>query len=281
MTPHITFPGGAPIPALGLGTWYMGEDRTAFDDEVAAVRYALERGIRLIDTAEMYASGGAERVVGAALSGGGVPRDDVFLVSKVLPHNAGYDSTIRACEESLGRMGVDTIDLYLLHWRGGVAFSETIRAFQDLQAAGKIRHFGVSNFDAADMAEWCETPGGEAVACNQILYNLSRRGPEWDLLPDCARRGVPVMAYSPLEQGRLAGNSALAPVAGRHGVAPLQIALAWVLAQPNVIAIPKSVRPTHIDQNIAALEITLDAEDHAALDAAFPPPTGPSPLDML
>jgi diketogulonate reductase-like aldo/keto reductase len=279
--PRIDLPTVGTLPKLGLGTWYMGESRGAFADEVAAVRHAIARGIRLIDTAEMYASGGAEQVVGEAIAGCGVARDDLFLVSKVLPSNAGYDRTIRACEASLKRMGTDYVDLYLLHWRGGTPFEETLRAFADLKDAGKIRHAGVSNFDAADMNEWRDSGGEWASACNQILYNLSRRGPEWDLIPDCRDNGVPVMAYSPLEQGRLAGDSALAEVARRHGVQPLQIALAWVLAQPDVVAIPKSARPAHIDANVAALEIVLDADDHAVLDAAFPPPTGPSPLEML
>ena len=260
----------------------MGESNRDFDSEVAAVRYAIERGIRLIDTAEMYANGGAEQVVGAAMSGnGGMHRDDLFIVSKVLPSNAYEQDVIRACEGSLRRLNTDYIDLYLLHWRGGAPFSETIRAFETLQATGKIRHFGVSNFDAADLADWCATDGGVAFACNQILYNLKRRGPEWDILPECARRNVPVMAYSPLEQARLDRAPALTAIAERHGVTPLQIALAWVLAHDNVIAIPKAVRHEHIDQNIAALDITLDAEDHAHLDAAFPPPTGPSHLEML
>ena len=257
----IELPGGETVPTLGLGTWFMGESASQFVREVGAVRYALERGIRLIDTAEMYANGGAEDVVGAALAGfDAVPRDDVFIVSKVLPNHAHFD---------------------LLHWRGAAPFQETLDAFETLRGSGKIRYFGVSNFDAADMDEWCACNGGSALATNQILYNLSRRGVEWDVLPECEKRGVPVMAYSPLEQGRLKGVPVLSQIAARYGVAPLQVALAWVLAQDNIIAIPKSVSHAHIDQNIEALDITLDAEDHAALDAAFPPPSGPSHLEML
>ncbi len=278
----IKLPGGETVSNLGLGTWYMGENASWFDREVAAVRHAIDRGVRLIDTAEMYANGGAEEVVGAALSDtGDVKRSELFIVSKVLPSHAHYDDVIRACEGSLERLGTDHIDLYLLHWRGAAAFQETLDAFQALQASGKIRHFGVSNFDRRDMTEWLKCKGGTATACNQILYNLSRRGPEWDLLPLCQKHNVPVMAYSPLEQGRLQGAPVLARIADRHGVTPLQIALAWVLAQDNVIAIPKAVNHAHIDQNIAALDITLDAEDHAELDKAFPAPRGPSHLEMI
>ncbi len=278
---HIRFPNGDPFPKLGLGTWFMGERASAFADEAAAVRYAVERGIRVIDTAEMYAGGGAEKVVGAAIKQSPIEREDLFIVSKVLPGNAHYDDVIKACDGSLARMDCGYIDLYLLHWRGGAPFRETIEAFEALQASGKIRHFGVSNLDTDEMSEWLACDGSHATATNQILYNLSRRGPEWDLLPLCRKHGIPVMAYSPLEQGRLQGDPVLNQLAARHGVSPLQIALAWVLAQDNVMAIPKSVNRTHIDQNIAALEITLDEEDHALLDAAFPPPDGPSYLEML
>ncbi len=274
----MELPGGENIPVLGLGTWHMGEQGRRFDQEVAAVRYAIERGIRLIDTAEMYGDGGAEEVVGAAIRN---QRDDLFIVSKIYPHNAHQSGVMQACENSLRRLNTDRIDLYLLHWRGAVAFSETLDAFETLRTSGKIRYFGVSNFDAADLAEWWSCPGGVASATNQILYNLSRRGVEWDVLPGCRDRGMPVMAYSPLEQGRLQSAPVLAKLAGRHGVSPLQIALAWVLAQPGVIAIPKTADHTHMDENIAALEITLDAGDHSLLDAAFPPPGGPSHLEML
>jgi diketogulonate reductase-like aldo/keto reductase len=279
---NIKLPGGEAFPKLGLGTWYMGDIASEFDREVAAVRYAMERGIRVIDTAEMYANGGAEEVVGAAIDNfTAVSRSDLFIVSKVLPGNAHYDDVIRACEGSLRRLGSEYIDLYLLHWRGAAPFQETLDAFETLRASGKIRYAGVSNFDAGDIDEWLKCDGGETLASNQILYNLSRRGAEWDVLPLCNKRGVPVMAYSPLEQGRLQGDPVLARIAERHGVSDLQVALAWVLAQDNVMAIPKSVSRTHIDQNIAALDITLDAEDHALLNEAFPPPRGPSYLEML
>lgn len=274
--------GDAHIPQLGLGTWYMGETASEFEREVTAVRYAMERGIRLFDTAEMYANGGAENVVGAAINHGSAPpREDLFIVSKVLPSNAHFDGVLSACDGSLRRLGTDYIDLYLLHWRGSAPFQETLDAFKELRASDKIRHFGVSNFDASDMDEWVRYAGGEDTTCNQILYNLSRRGPEWDVIPNCAKRGVPVMAYSPLEQGRLEGDPTLVQLAKKHGVTDLQIALAWVLAQDNVIAIPKSVNHVHIDQNLAALNISLDAEDHALLDTAFPPPNGPSYLEMI
>ncbi len=278
----VELPGGEAIPVLGLGTWRMGEQAQLFNLEVAAVRHAIDRGIRLIDTAEMYGDGGAEEVVGEAMRDSGHHcRDDLFIVSKVYPHNATYEGVIKACESSLQRLDTNRIDLYLLHWRGSVPFSETLDAFEALRASGKIRHFGVSNFDAADLAEWCSGSGGEASAANQILYNLSRRGVEWDVLPACRDRGIPVMAYSPLEQGRLQGAPVLSQLAERHGVSPLQIALSWVLAQPGVIAIPKAVSPTHMDENMAALEIALSAEDLVLLDAAFPPPDGPSHLEML
>ena len=270
------------MPVLGLGTWFLGESSSKFEQEVSAVRYALERGIRLIDTAEMYANGGAEEVVGAAIKDLDlIKREEIFIVSKVLPNNAHFEGVIQACNRSLRRLGVASIGLYLLHWRGSVPLQETLHAFQVLQSSGKIRNFGVSNFDSRDMEEWYKCEGGGALATNQILYNLSRRGPEWDIIPLCKTRGVPVMAYSPLEQGRLHNFPVLAQLAARHGVTPLQVALAWVLAQENVVVIPKAVKHQHIDQNIAALEITLKAEDYDLLDAAFPPPSGPSQLEIL
>lgn len=274
----LELPDGEIVPVLGLGTWHMGERAGNFNEEVAAVQYAVERGYSLIDTAEMYGEGGAEEVIGEAIKG---RRNDLFIVSKVYPHNASHDGVISACERSLGRMGTDRIDLYLLHWRGGTPFEETLAAFEELRQQGKIRHFGVSNFDRSDMEDWWNSPGGEATATNQVLYNLTRRGVEWDLLPGCRDRGMPVMAYSPLEQGRLLGEPVLEELAVRHGVAPLQIALAWVLEQPGVLAIPKAVNHAHIDQNMAALDIRLSDEDHLLLDAAFPPPNGPSHLEML
>ena len=230
----------------------------------------------------MYASGRAEEIVGAAIRSFGLHRrDDIFIVSKVLPSNASYEGTIKACNSSLCRLGVEYIDLYLLHWPGLVPFQETLDAFLSLRTAGKIRDFGVSNFDSENMSNWLELNGGAGSATNQILYNLSRRGVEWDVLPLCRNFNLPIMAYSPLEQGRLQNEAVLSQVAKRHDVQPLQIALAWVLAQKSVITIPKSVCHQHIDQNIAAIEIILDVEDHAILDRAFPPPFKSSPLEML
>ena len=279
---QIQLPGDEVVPALGLGTWYMGDSPSQFGNEVSAVRYALDQGIRLIDTAEMYANGGAERVIGAAIKNcGNIFREEIFIISKVLPSNAHFEGVIEACDRSLERLGVSSLDLYLLHWRGSVPLHETLNAFNFLMSEGKIRHFGISNFDLNDMEDWCDCNGGRALATNQILYNLGRRGVEWDVIPFCRNLGAPVMAYSPLEQGRLEGDPILSQIAARHDVTSLQIALAWVLSQKNVIAIPKSVNFEHIDQNIAALDITLDPEDHAQLDVAFPPPTGPSPLEIL
>jgi diketogulonate reductase-like aldo/keto reductase len=271
-------PSGEAIPALGQGTWYMGDEPRHRAEEIASLQLGLELGMTLIDTAEMYGDGAAEKLVGEAIAG---RRDDVFLVSKVLPSNATRKGTIAACERSLRRLGTDRIDLYLLHWRGRTPFAETIAAFEALQDAGKIRHWGVSNMDLDDMQEIARAPGGAAVATNQVLYNLTRRGIEYDLLPQAQARGLPLMAYSPIEQGRLATSSELAQIAARHGATPAQIALAWVLRQPGVIAIPKASTPGHVQQNRAALDLELTAEDLAQLDQAFPPPHGPHPLQMI
>jgi diketogulonate reductase-like aldo/keto reductase len=232
----------------------------------------------LVDTAEMYGDGGAEEVVGEAIAG---RRDQVFLVSKVYPHNATRAGTVAACERSLRRLGVDVIDLYLLHWRGGAPLAETVSAFQTLQRAGKIRDYGVSNFDADDMRELSAVPGGEAVATDQVLYNLSRRGIEWELLPWCRGRGIPVMAYSPVEQGRLFTAPGLQTVAARHGVGPARVALAWLLRQDGLIVIPKATDPNHVRENRAALDLPLTADDLADLDRAFPAPAEAKTLDML
>ncbi|MBB3221356.1 aldo/keto reductase [Pseudoduganella umbonata] len=268
---------------LGQGTWYMGDDPARRNDEVRALQLGVDLGITLIDTAEMYGEGGAERVVGAAIAG---RRDEVVIVSKVYPHNAGRTEVQRACERSLARLGTDRIDLYLLHWRGGVPLAETLEGFETLRAAGKILAYGVSNFDTADMEEAVRVPGGAALAANQVMYNLRRRGIEFDLLPWCRRHGIPVMAYSPLEssrrdQQRLFADPALRQVAGRHGATPAQVALAWLFAQEGVTAIPKAVQPEHVRANRAALDIVLTAEDLAVLDAAFPPPSRAVPLDVL
>jgi diketogulonate reductase-like aldo/keto reductase len=260
-------PCGEAVPVFGLGTWTMGERKDSFAAEVAAL---------LLDTAEMYAD--AELVVGEAIKG---HRDGLFIVSKVLPSNASRTGTVAACERSLKRLGTDRIDLYLLHWRGGVPLAETVEAFEALKAAGKIRHWGVSNFDTGDMQELSALPAGRNCQSNQVLYNLSRRGIEFDLLPWSRARSMPVMAYSPIEQGALAQDSAIGTVAARHGASPAQIALAWVMREDGVISIPKAVRPEHVRQNIAAAEISLTQDDLAALDRAFAPPSRKRPLEMI
>jgi diketogulonate reductase-like aldo/keto reductase len=274
----LKLPSGETVPVLGQGTWKMGEDRRRRDDEVAALKLGLDLGITLIDTAEMYASGGSEEVVAEAMAG---RRDEIFLVSKVLPSNASRAGVKRSCENSLKRLGTDRIDLYLLHWPGSVPLSETVEAFEALKKAGKIRHWGVSNFDTDEMEDLVGLPSGGNVQTNQVLYNLSRRGPEFDLAPWCLERGIPLMAYSPVEQGALARNARLEAVASRHNATAAQVALAWVMAQPGVIAIPKASRQEHVRQNAAALDITLTAQDVADLDRAFPPPTRKRGLEMI
>ena len=273
----ISLPGGETVPALGQGTWKMGESRSSHDAEVKALQLGLELGMTLIDTAEMYADGGAETVTGEAIKG---HRGEVFLVSKVLPSNASRAGTIAACERSLKRLGTDRLDLYLLHWRGRYDLEETIAGFSALKEAGKIRYWGVSNFDVDDMEELLDK-AGRACAANQVLYNLTRRGIEHDLTGWSARHKIPIMAYSPVEQGRLAKHRGLDAVAKAHGVTPAQIALAFVLAQPNFIAIPKATEPAHVRENAAAAEIALSAADLAALDAAFPPPRRKTSLEMI
>jgi len=275
---QVRLPSGERVPALGQGTWYMGEDRSARKAEVAALQLGLDLGLTLIDTAEMYAEGGAEEVVGEALAG---RREQTFLVSKVYPHNASRLGTIAACERSLKRLKTDHVDLYLLHWRGQHPLAETVAGFEALQRAGKIRHWGVSNLDLDDMRELAVVPGGGACSANQLLYNLGCRGIEWDLLPWMAQRGVATMAYSPIEQGRLLKHRGLQDFARRHGMTPAQAALAWLLAQEGVIAIPKSASLARVRENAPAREITLDPARLAELDRLFAPPTGPSSLQML
>lgn len=274
----VTLPDGEAIPVLGQGTWFMGERRAAAAEEVAALRRGLDLGMNLIDTAEMYANGGAEEVTGHAIAG---RRDDVFLVSKVVPSNASREGTVAACERSLARLNTDRIDLYLLHWPGRHPLSETLAGFERLKADGKIRHWGVSNFDVDDMEDLREVAGGKACAANQILYNLTRRGPEFDLLPWCREHRVPVMAYSPIEQGRLPQHGALAEVASRHDATPFQVALAWVLREPGVVAIPKASRIEHVEANRRAVDLRLSEEDLAVLDREFAPPRTKQPLDIL
>lgn len=275
---YLQLPDGEKLPVLGLGTWGMGEAGTSGADMVAALALGIDLGMTLIDTAEMYGEGGAEKVVGKAIAG---RRDRVFLVSKVYPHNATRQGAVAACERSLKRLGTDRLDLYLLHWRGEVPLAETLEAFLALRQSGKIRHFGVSNFDVADLQEWWKLPGGDATATDQVLYNLGRRGVEFDLLPWLRRRRVPVMAYSPIEQGRLLRKRGLAAIAKRLGRTEAQIALAWLIRQKGIIAIPKAGRPDHIRENCAALEVELGRQDLAELDAAFPPPRRAEPLAML
>ena len=265
------------VPALGQGTWKMGERQDLRASEMAALRAGVELGLTLIDTAEMYGDGAAETLIGEAL---GPIRDQVFLVSKAYPQNASRGRLPAACEASLRRLGTDWLDLYLLHWRGSVPLHETVEAMEALKSAGKIRHWGVSNLDADDMAELVEAGGG-TCATDQILYNLGRRGPEHDLMPWLGERGISVMAYSPVEQGRLLADKTLVRIAAMIGATPSQVALAWVMRSKGVFAIPKAGTVAHVHENRAAADLVLSAEDVAALDAAFPRPRGRRPLEML
>lgn len=279
MRSTVRFPDGTEVPALGQGTWKMGEDRRDRRQEVEALRLGLDLGLTLVDTAEMYGEGGAEEVVAEAIAG---RRDEVFLVTKAYPQNASRARLPQACERSLRRLKVETIDLYLLHWRGSVPLQETVEAFERLREQGKVRRWGVSNLDVDDLEEL----GQEALAdcaTDQVLYNLEARGVEFDLLPFCRERRMPVMAYSPVGQGgRLLRHPALLAVASRHGATPAQVALAWTLRDPgHVIAIPKAADPAHVRENAAAAELRLTAEDLAELDAAFPPPKRKKPLEMI
>lgn len=276
--PSIALPSGAPLPAYGLGTWRMGEDARRRADEVKALRHGIARGITLIDTAEMYGDGEAESIVAEAM---GNSRDQLFIVSKVLPGNSSRRGAIAACERSLKRLKTGRIDLYLLHWRGVPPLAETIEAFDDLKRDGKILNWGVSNFDIGEMRELSRIAGGNACAANQVLYNLTRRGVEYDLMPYCRARAMPIMAYSPIEQGRMLKHAGLREVATRHNATPAQVALSWLLHQDGVVAIPKSTTLTHVDENLAALELRLTVEDLATLDRRFPPPGHAEPLDML
>ena len=275
---YLHLPSGAPIPVLGLGTWRMGETGSRGADIVNALRLGIDLGMTLIDTAEMYGEGGAEEVVAKAIAG---QRAQVFLVSKVYPHNATRQGVVAACERSLKRLNTDHLDLYLLHWIGNVPFPETLAGFENLQRAGKIRAHGISNFDTDDMVAWTRLPGGKSVATNQVIYNLARRGIEWELLPWCRKRHIPVMAYSPVDQGSLLSKRGLKQIAARRGVTPAQVALAWLLHQDGVVAIPKAARPEHVRENRAALDLELTTEELKELDQAFPPPAGPKPLQMV
>lgn len=272
MLPH-----GEKVPALGLGSWKMGERAPERSHEIAALRLAVELGMTLIDTAEMYGDGAAESLIGDALAD---VRDELFIVSKAYPQNASRGRLTRACESSMARLRTDRIDLYLLHWRASVPLAETVEAMEALKAAGKIRHWGVSNLDTEDMIELIEAGGGEC-ATDQILYNLSRRGPEYELLPWLAARSIPVMAYSPVEQGRLLTHPALVAVADRIDATPAQVAIAWAMRREGMIAIPKAGSAEHVRENRAAADLTLSTGDFAALDAAFPSPRRRIPLEML
>ncbi|MEE3649342.1 MULTISPECIES: aldo/keto reductase [unclassified Brenneria] len=279
----VSFPDGTKVPAVGQGTWYMGENSRTKDQEVKALQAGIDQGMTLIDTAEMYAEGGAEIVVGEAIRG---RRDKVYLVSKVYPHNAGGGKAIKACEQSLKRLQTDHIDLYLLHWRGGIPLIDTITAMQQLQQSGKIGRWGVSNLDTDDMQELWSLDGGNACMTDQVLYHLASRGIEFDLLPWCRQRHVPVMAYCPIAQaGRLRDGLFADPVvnaiARQHAITPAQVLLAWVIRQPGVIAIPKASSEQHVKENAQVMDIVLQPDELALLDRAFPPPQRKQHLDVV
>jgi diketogulonate reductase-like aldo/keto reductase len=274
----VSFPDGTTAPAFGLGTWMMGEQKRSASDEAAALAYGLDLGLTLIDTAEMYGDGRAEEIVARAVAG---RREQVFIVSKVYPHNAGRRAAIAACERSLKRLGIDKLDLYLLHWRGRVPLAETVAAFEKLRADGLIGRWGVSNFDVEDLRELWTVKGGRHCATNQVLYHLGERGVEWGLLPWMREHRMPLMAYSPLGQGDLLRRPALVSIAADVRATPAQVALAWLLRQPDLMVIPKAAEPRHVRELRAATELTLSANTVEALEAAFPPPSGPSPLAIL
>jgi diketogulonate reductase-like aldo/keto reductase len=271
-------PSGEEVPVLGQGTWGFGEDPANRQNEIDALRFGIDVGMKLIDTAEMYGDGAAEEVIGEAIEG---RREQTFIVDKVLPQNATRKRTVDACERSLRRLKTDRIDLYLLHWRGAAPLAQTLAGFDDLLRAGKIRYWGVSNFDVPDMEEVAGLTGGLAVATNQVLYNLIRRGIEYDLMPWCEQRNIPIMAYSPLEQGRLMGHPEIRRIADEHATTPAQVALAWVLRKEGLIAVPKASTRGHVEQNRLALDIHLTRDELAALDRAFPPPNHKMPLEMI
>ncbi|UCZ75308.1 aldo/keto reductase [Dickeya zeae] len=283
MLKQVVFPEGRTVPAIGQGTWFMGESAQRRRAEVSALQTGIDLGMTLIDTAEMYADGGAEEVVGEALRG---RRDQVYLVSKVYPHNAGGERAIAACERSLKRLKTDYIDLYLLHWRGGIPLTDTITAMECLQQAGKIGRWGVSNLDTRDMAELWSCRGGSQCQTNQVLYHLASRGIEYDLLPWCQQRQLPVMAYCPLAQAGqlrhdLLAHPAVVQVARQQALTPAQVLLAWVVRQSGVIAIPKASTLAHVKDNAVALDVTLSPEQIAILDEAYPAPRHKQPLDVV
>lgn len=278
MVQTVRLPSGESVPALGQGTWGMGEDPARRSQEIASLRAGLDAGLRLVDTAEMYGEGATEELVGQAIAG---RREEVFLVSKVYPHNASRAGMPKACAASLRRLGTDRIDLYLLHWSGAVPLQETVDAFERLRQDGLIRHWGVSNLDLDAVQELGSLAGGRAVQTNQLLYNLARRGIEWDLLPWLRARSLPVMAYSPIEQGRLLAHRGLAALARDRGLTPAQLALAWLLGQGDVIAIPKTASRERLAENLGALAHSLDDAARAELDRLFLAPTRAMPLEML
>jgi diketogulonate reductase-like aldo/keto reductase len=274
----VSLADGTVVPALGMGTWYLGEDPDRHDLQLSALRTGIDIGLTLIDTAEMYGDGAAEELVGKAVSG---RRDDVFLVSKVLPHHGTKRGIVEACERSLRRLGTDHLDLYLLHWRGPVPLAETVEAFEELVAIGRIRRWGVSNFDVADLDELLAVPGGDRVQTDQVLYNLARRGPEYDLLPWSRDEGMPLMAYSPVDHGRLLEHPAVLDMARDKGVTAAQLAIAWVLRLPDAFAVAKCSTRAHVIENRAAMEIRFTAAELEELDRHFPPPFRKVPLGVL
>jgi diketogulonate reductase-like aldo/keto reductase len=278
MSLKVALPSGETVPALGQGTWQMAETVSRRKQEIEALRLGVELGMTLVDTAEMYGEGASEELVAEAIVG---ERDRLFLVSKVYPHNASRQGVVQACERSLRRLKTDRLDLYLLHWRGSVPLEETVAGFEELRRSGKIRHWGVSNFDVGDMEELLRVPAGENCAANQVLYNVTRRGPEFDLIPWMTEQRMPLMAYSPIEQGRLPRGGVLQRIGQKYGASPFQIALAWLLQTPDVIAIPKASSPDHVRDNHRALEIRLSPEDLEAIDAEFRPPRRKRPLEMI
>ncbi|MBW0105853.1 aldo/keto reductase [Pseudonocardia sp. KRD291] len=276
--PTVTLPGGERIVALGQGTWGTAEDPSRRADEIATLRRGLDLGMTVVDTAQMYADGGAQELVGEAVAG---RRDEVFLVDKVLPGDASRRGTVDAAERALRRLGTDRIDLYLLHWRGRHPLADTVEAFRELRDRGTIRYWGVSNLDVDDLDELAGLDGGDGLVTDQVLYNPTRRGPEWDLLPWLRERGLPIMAYSPIEQGRLLGHPALDAVAAEHGATAAQVALAWVLDAGDVLAIPKASRTAHVEENRDAVGVALTDAQRAELDRAFPPPERKRALEIL
>jgi len=274
----VSLPDAGTVPALGLGTWFMGERPDRRPTELAALRTGIENGLTLIDTAEMYGDGAAEELVSEAIAG---QRDSIYLVSKVVPSHATRRGTVEACQASLRRLGTDYLDMYLLHWRGRVPLAETVAGFEELVQAGLIRSWGVSNFDTDDLDQLASVPGGARAQTDQVLYNLARRGPEYDLLPRCRQAGIPLMAYSPVDHGRLLEHPTVRDMAGAKEVTPAQLALAWVLRLPDVFAIVKASTPARVAENRAAIEISFSTDELKQLDQIFPPPSSKEPLEML